>query len=325
MASLDGQTFIYRTWSERESMLAALLGGARRIALEYSPRNAIPYISRVDAGTVEFLRGIGVEPVSSADLVQRVVAPWSEAQLQSHLHASAILMEAKDRAFSFIGDRLRAGDPPTDYEVQQEMWRHMCASGMISEAPPIVATNERASSPHYMPTASSATPIHAGDTVLIDFWGKLAAQDSVYADHTWMAYAGHEVPERQAEIFGHVAAARDAAIALVRSRVAAGTPLLGYEVDRAARHVIDRAGFGDYFIHRTGHNIGDEVHGDGAHMDDYETRDERAVVLRTCFSIEPGIYLPAFGVRSEVNVYVGADRSIIVTGGPEQQAMVPLL
>lgn len=325
--TLPGEKHVYRTWQEREAALGEILAHARTIALEYSPRNAIPYISRVDAGTVEFLRSLdgNKELVSSADLVQYTVARWNDAQLRSHLEASARLMRAKDEAFAFIGRRLGAGDPTTDYDVQQLMVRTYAANGLVADSPPIVATNAHASNPHYLPTQATATPIKEGDVVLIDFWAKLDEPDTVYADHTWMAYAGREAPEHVATVFGHVAAARDAAIDLVRRSVGAGTPLHGYEVDDAARAVITRAGYGDYFFHRTGHNIGDEVHGDGAHMDDYETRDERVILPRTCFSIEPGIYLADFGVRSEVDVYVGEDRSITVTGGPAQQAVVPLL
>jgi Xaa-Pro dipeptidase len=323
--AVPGEALVYRTWREREALLERILAGARRIALEYSPRNAIPYVSRVDGGTVELLRSLGKELVSSADLVQQSVAPWSDEQAASHFEASQVLMQAKDRAFAYLGEQLASGAAPTDYEVQQLMWSVMQEGGLTADAPPIVATNAHASSPHYMPTANNATTIRAGDVVLIDFWGKLDRPGAVYADHTWMAYAGSEVPPRPAEIFSYVAAARDAAVDLVRLRVAAGEPLHGYEVDDAARSVIARAGYGEFFIHRTGHNIGEEVHGDGAHMDDYETRDERRVLPRTCFSIEPGIYLPEFGVRSEINVYVGDDGTIAVTGGPEQRAIVPLL
>jgi Xaa-Pro aminopeptidase len=323
--SLPGERLVYRTWQERESLLGRLVAGAHTVAMEYSPRGAIPYVARVDAGTVDFVRSLGKEVVTSADLVQFTVAPWSPEKLQSHLTASAALMQAKDHAFSYIGEQLRAGNNPTDYAVQQLMWRDYHESGIIADDPPIVATNAHASDPHYLPAADRATPIREGDVVLIDFWAKLDRPDAVYADHTWMAFAGREVPDRPAEIFGYVAAARDAAIDLVRRSTAAGTQLHGYEVDDAARAVIEQAGYGDYFIHRTGHSIGYEVHGDGANMDNFETRDERLVLPRTCFSIEPGIYLPEFGVRSEVNVYVGGDGTITVTGGPEQRAMVPLL
>jgi Xaa-Pro aminopeptidase len=257
--------------------------------------------------------------------VQVAVAQWRPDQLESHLQASAAIMRAKDRAFAFIGGQLRSGNSPTDYEVQQRMCEDFTAGGVATDGPPIVATNEHASDPHYLPTVANATPIRAGDVVLIDFWGRLDRPGAVYADHTWMAFAGTEVPERPRDVFACVAAARDAAIRLVREHIASGEPLHGFEVDRAARAVIEDAGYGDYFIHRTGHSIGDEVHGDGANMDDYETHDERLVLPRTCFSIEPGIYLPEFGVRSEVDVYIGDDRTITVTGGPPQREMVTLL
>lgn len=322
---LPGEKLIYRTWAEREQQIEAMLAGVNRVAVEYSPRNAIPYVARVDAGTVDFLRSLGKEVVSSADLVQHTVAIWSTDQLESHLVASERLMAIMGMAFAFIGDNLQRGNQITDYEVQQRMWRAFGEQQLIADHPPIVATNAHASSPHYEPTEANATVIRQDDVVLIDFWAKLDRPGAVYADHTWMAFAGRTVPARQAEIFGHVAAARDAAVALVRRSIEQEQPLHGYEVDAAARAVIDQAGYSDYFIHRTGHSIGDMVHGDGANMDDFETRDERLVLPRTCFSIEPGIYLPDFGVRSEINVYVGDDRTITITGGPEQMAMTPLL
>ncbi len=322
---LPGEKRIYRSWQEREAGIDALLTGAARITAEYSPRNAIPYVSRVDSGTVEFLRSLGKEVVSSADLVQYVVARWSDEQLASHLAASERIMRAKDHAFAYIGERLHAGAAPTDYEVQQMMWADFAADGIEADDPPIVATNADASNPHYLPTADNATPIREGDVVLIDFWGKLKQPGAVYADHTWMAYAGRVVPRRQAEVFAAVAAARDAALELVRRRMADGQTLRGFEVDDAARAVIDDAGFGEYFVHRTGHSIGLEVHGDGANMDNFESHDDRLLLTRTCFSIEPGIYLPDFGVRSEVDVYIHDDGRLTVTGGPPQRTMTPLL
>jgi Xaa-Pro dipeptidase len=323
--SLPGSKHVYRTWQERESALTFMLNGARVIAMEYSPRNAIPYLSRVDAGTVEFVRSLGKEVVTSADLAQYAVARWTPEQFESHLEASRLLMQARDHAYEFLRAELRAGRRPTDYAVQQVMWRDYRDNGLVADDAPIVATNAHASDPHYLPTESNATPIGIGDVVLIDFWAKLDRPGSVYADHTWMAYAGESVPARQAEIFGYVAAGRDAAIALVRRSFAERKQLHGYEVDDAARDVIAAAGLGEYFIHRTGHSIGDEVHGDGANMDGFETRDERLVLPRTCFSIEPGIYLQEFGMRSEVNVYVHDDGRLTITGGPEQQAVVALL
>jgi Xaa-Pro aminopeptidase len=320
---LPGAKRVYRTWQERESALEVMLSGARRIAVEYSPRNAIPYVSRVDAGTVDFLRSLGKEVVSSADLVQYTVARWDPVQLESHLQASRRLMAIKDRAFDYIGACLRAGETPTDFAVQQLMWKEYAANGLVADDPPIVATNAHASDPHYLPTAENQTPIRAGDVVLIDFWAKLDEPRAVYADHTWMAYAGTPVPGKPAEVFAVVAAARDAAVQTVTSAVRSGKPLRGYEVDDAARAVIANAGYGDFFIHRTGHSIGEEVHGDGANMDDFETRDERQVLPRTCYSIEPGNYLPEFGVRSEINVYVG-EGTVEITGGPQAE-IVPVL
>lgn len=321
--ALPGGRTIYRTWQEREDALRAMLAGLGRVAMEYSPRGAVPYVSRVDGGTLELVRSFGVEVVSSADLVQEAVARWDEAQLRSHIEASARLMAIKDEAFAEVARCIRADEPLTDYQLQQFMARRYAEAGLISDAPPIVATNANASDPHYQPTAQRAMPIRAGDVLLIDFWAKLDEPRAVYADHTWMAFVGERVPEEPARIFAIVAEARDAAIALVREAADSGRQLQGWEVDDAARRVIERAGYGAYFVHRTGHNIGLETHGEGANMDNYETHDVRAVLPATCFSVEPGIYLPAFGVRSEVNVYFAGD-DLLVTGGPQRE-MVPLL
>jgi Xaa-Pro dipeptidase len=321
--ALPGERTIYRTWQEREDTLRQMLTGLGRVAMEYSPNGAVPYISRVDGGTLELIRSFGVGVVSSADLVQEAVARWDAAQFQSHVEASTRLMAIKDAAFAEAARRIRAGEPLTDYQLQQFMVERYAAAGLVSDAPPIVATNANASNPHYQPTAERATTITEGDVLLIDFWAKLDEPDAMYADHTWMAYVGARVPEEPAQVFAVVAAARDAAIALVREAADSGRQLQGWQVDDAARGVIERAGFGAYFIHRTGHNIGRETHGEGANMDNYETHDVRAVLPNTCFSVEPGIYLPAFGVRSEVDVYVAGD-DVLVTGGP-QRAMTALL
>ena len=322
--TLPGQKHAYRTWQERQGLVAAVLPRGARIAMEYSPLGAVPYVSRVDAGTIEFVRSLGVEVVSSADLVQEAVALWSEAQWHGHLQASGDLMRIKDRAFDEVARRLRAGETLTDYELQQFMLGLYAAAGLVAGDPPIVATNEHCSNPHYLPTASNQRAIHEGDVLMLDFWAKLDQPDAVYADHTWMAYAGVEVPQRVAGVFSVVAEARDQAIAFVQERLAGGHTFHGWEVDDVARTCVNQAGYGNYFIHRTGHNIGEEVHGDGANMDNYETHDERIVMSGTCFSIEPGIYLPEFGVRSEVDVYLLGPEAI-VTGVPIQTAVVPLL
>jgi Xaa-Pro aminopeptidase len=321
--ALPGEKAIYRTWEQRESGLKAMLSGFDRVAMEYSPRGMVPYVSTLDGGTLELVRSFGVEVVSSADLVQETVARWSPEQARSHTEASARLMRIKDEAWDEVRRCLRAREALTDYALQQFMYARYAEVGLVADAPPIVATNAHASDPHYMPTAERQTEIREGDVLLIDFWAKLDEPGAMYADHTWIAFVGHDVPEEPAKIFGIVAQARDAAIALVRQAADGGPQLQGWQVDDAARDVIRRAGYADYFIHRTGHNIGEETHGEGANMDNYETHDVRAVLPNTCFSVEPGIYLPDFGVRSEVNVYFTGD-NVIVTGGP-QERLTPLL
>lgn len=320
---LPGARTIYRTWQEREDGLRTMLDGLDRVAMEYSPRGMVPYVSRVDGGTLELIRSFGVEVVSSADLVQETVSRWNDAELKSHVEASEKLMGILEEAYGEVRRCVRAGEALTDYGLQQFMYQRYAEEGLVSEAPPIVATNANASDPHYEPAVLNQTPIVEGDVLLIDFWAKLDEPDAMYADHTWMAYVGARVPEEPAQVFAVVAAARDAAIALVREAADSGRPLQGWQVDDAARRVIERAGYGDYFVHRTGHNIGRETHGEGANMDNYETHDVRAVLPNTCFSVEPGIYLPAFGVRSEVDVYFSGD-DVLVTGGPQRE-MVALL
>jgi Xaa-Pro aminopeptidase len=320
---LPGERTIYRTWQEREAGLRKLLTGLDRVAMEYSPRGMVPYISLVDGGTLELIRSFGVEVVSSADLVQETVARWDAAAVESHRTASEKLMAILDEAYAEVRRCLRAAEPLTDYGLQQYMWRRYQEAGLVSEAPPIVATNAHASDPHYQPNEQHQTRINEGDVLLIDFWAKLDRPRAMYADHTWMAFVGARVPEEPAKVFTVVAEARDAAIDLVREAARTGRQLQGWQVDAAARQVIKEAGYADYFVHRTGHNIGEETHGEGANMDDFETHDVRAVLPNTCFSVEPGIYLPSFGVRSEVDVYY-APPEVVVTGGPQRE-MIALL
>jgi Xaa-Pro aminopeptidase len=322
--SLPGQKLIYRTWEDRRNLLAQILPKRGRVAMEFSPLNAIPYVALVDAGTVDLVRSLGVEVVSSADLVQLAISQWGLEQWRQHEEASLRLMAIKDQAFAATAERVQAGQRPTDFEIQQLMVEEYRKADLVSDDPPIVATNERCSNPHYLPTEARQTEIREGDVLLIDFWAKLAQPNSVYADHTWMAFVGREVPKRVEQVFGDVAMARDRAIDFVRESFAEGRKIRGWEVDDVARNWIAGRGFGEYFIHRTGHNIDKEVHGEGANMDNYETHDERLVLERTCFSIEPGIYLPEFGVRSEVDVFIAGPNDIRVTGGPAQRAVTAL-
>jgi Xaa-Pro dipeptidase len=293
--------------------------GSKVIAMEYSPECAIPYISRVDAGTVELIRRLGVRVVSSGDLVQRFEAAWDEAAIATHRAASEKLYAIKDRAFEYIGAKLSAGDAITEHEVQQEMVTWFRERGLVSDAAPIVAAQEHAGNPHYAPSKDLSRPLRPNELVLLDLWGKLPQPGAVYADITWTGFAGDPPPEI-AKAFGVIVAGRDAAVARVQSAVAADQPIHGWEVDRATRDVITAAGYGEAFIHRTGHSLGEEVHGNGVHMDDYETHDDRRLIRGTGFTIEPGVYTKAFGVRTEINMVVG-QKSAEVTG-PSQQTLV---
>ena len=321
LAHLPGSRRIYAGRNELEAGLDSLVQGMRRIAMEYSPNCAIPYVSRVDAGTVERIRSLGVEVVSSGDLVQRFEAVWDDAALASHRTASRHLHSIKDRTFELIADHVGGGSL-TEYAVQQAMTEWFADAGLVTDCPPVVAAQESSGNPHYLPTAEAHRPIERGQVVLLDLWGKIDRPGAVYADITWVGFTGSRVPDRAAAVFGAAREARDAAVSLVAARVHAGRPISGWEVDRAARDVIDAAGYGDRFMHRTGHSLGEEVHGNGVHMDDYETHDERRLIAGTGFTIEPGVYLDDFGVRTEINVYVdGADAAVT---GPRQAEIVPL-
>jgi len=320
---LPGGEHQYSSWKEQRESLTRILEGKRRLAMQYSALNDIPYVGLVDAGTVELVKSFGVEVVSSADLVQLFEARWSDAVLASHLAAGKVIHAAVRAGFGMIREAVRAGKGIGEYDVQQEMVRLFEAHGVISDEPPNVSVNRNSANPHYLPTPESTQPIRAEDLVLLDVWGKLKQPGAVYFDITWMGYVGEEVPRQYTEIFAIVQEARDAAVNLVQQAMRAGRPLRGYQVDDAARGVIERHGYGEYFVHRTGHSIGEDVHGNGANMDDFETRDDRKIIPRTCFSVEPGIYLPEFGVRTEVNVYV-EERDARVTG-EVQRAIVPIL
>jgi Xaa-Pro dipeptidase len=323
LEGLPGRHESYATWSEQREKLSKILAGRRRVAMEYSPRNDIPYIGLVDAGTVELVRSFGVEIVSSADLVQRFEARWSRAALESHLEAGKAIHHIVRQTFQWIGDAIRAGRSMSEYDVQQEMARLFEMNGLEADAPPLVAVNSNSANPHYSPDRTHSAPIRANDFLLLDVWGKRREPGAVYFDITWTGFVGEKVPPRYQQIFEVVRQARDAAVERVQRALRAGEEIFGFQVDDAARSVIARAGYGDYFIHRTGHSIGEDVHGTGANMDNFETHDDRRVMPGTCFSVEPGIYLPEFGVRSEVDVYVEEDDARVT--GEIQQSVVPIL
>lgn len=325
LAELGIKTIVYRS---ADGMLAGLkdfLAGARRIAMNYSPRCAIPYVARVDAGTIELVRSLGVEVVSAADLIQRFEARLEPAQLASHRRAAAIVRRVVDDTFAEIARAVASGAPVSEYSTQQFVLARFAAHNLIAEDPPIVAVNANAARPHFEPSAAADTPILRGDLVLLDLWAKETAGDAIYADLTWMAYAGERVPEEYARVFAAVAEARDAAVDFIRGRVNAREAVRGEEADRVARGVIERAGFAEQFVHRTGHSIGREVHGAGANLDSLETHDHRMLIDRTCFSVEPGIYLPGrFGVRSELDMTI-EDGCADVSAAPAQREIVALL
>jgi Xaa-Pro dipeptidase len=323
LEGLTGAEERYSSWLEQREKLSRMLHGRKRVAMQYSALNSIPYVGLVDAGTVELVTSCGVEVVSSADLVQQFEACWSEEKWQSHLAAGQVVHQSVRTAFATIRDAIRAGREISEYAVQQEMMRVLETNGLVTDEPPSVAVNAHSADPHYSPSQEASLPIRAGDFVLLDVWGKQQKPGAVYFDITWTGYVGETIPEKYTKVFEVVREARDAAISLVEKSLQAGHALHGYQVDDAAREIIDRSGYAAFFVHRTGHSIGEDVHGNGANMDNFETHDERRIIPRTCFSIEPGIYLHEFGIRSEVNVFAG-ERDARVTG-EIQKEIVPIL
>ncbi len=321
---LPGETTVYAGRQQLDSGLDRLLTGMTRVAMEYSPMCAIPYLSRVDAGTAEAVRSRGVEILSSGDLVQQFEARWTAAQLVSHQAAADSLYRIKDRAFEEAAAALRAGQSLSEYDLQQHMAGWFEDEGLVSDSPPVVAIGANAGNPHYLPTPTAARPIVKDEVLLLDLWGKQqGTRGAVFADITWVGVTSAGVPAEVDRAFKAVAGARDAAVALVESAAGSGTDLRGWEVDRAARAVLDREGYGASVLHRTGHSLGESVHGNGVHLDDYETHDDRRILPGTGFTVEPGVYFETFGIRSEINVYRG-ERDVVVTG-PRQMEIVKLL
>lgn len=323
LAAVPGDTLYFSAQEELRGNLKKILGRARNVAMQYSAKNAIPYVAMVDAGTIELVRSAGVKIVSSADLVQKFEACWSPAQLASHLAAGRAIDRIVQQAFSLAAQSVREKKNLTEYELQQWIRERFDEEGLMTEEGPDVAVNQNASDPHYGPAREKSATIKEGDLLLLDVWGKQKAPGSVYYDITWVGYLGAKVPEKYAKVFRVVREARDAAVKLIQERVKAGKPLQGWQVDQASRRVVEKAGYGKYFFHRTGHNIGQAVHGNGVNMDGLETRDARHLIPQTCNSVEPGIYLPEFGIRSEVDVYVD-EKEARVTGAVQNE-ILPLL
>jgi Xaa-Pro dipeptidase len=313
LSHLPGSTTQYAGRDQLEDGLRKLLTGIGRVAMEYSPGCAIPYVSRIDAGTVELVRRAGPEVVSSGDLIQRFSAVWNAEAITTHRQASEKLYRVKDRALDAVARRLRDGVGTTEFDIQQLMAGWFRDEGLISDSDPNVSAAENSGNPHYLPTATTHRPIRHDEIVLLDLWGKLDRPGAVYADITWVGYSGARVPERFAKAFAAICGARDAGIGLVQDATRAGRELRGFEVDRAASAVLRDAGYADKILHRTGHSLGETVHGNGVNMDDYETHDDRRLLPGTGFTIEPGVYFDDFGVRTEINMVV-APRDAAVTG-----------
>lgn len=320
---LPGSTVVYAGRAQLDAGVTTLLKGVRRIAMEYSPLCAIPYVSRVDAGTLEMIRARRVDVVSSGDLVQQFEAVWTDAQLATHRAAAGKLYRIKDRTFETVAQRVRDGKETTEFEIQQMMCGWFRDEGLVSESAPNVSAQENAGNPHYQATAARTRAIRPDELLLIDLWGKVDAPGAVFADITWVGFTGRHVPAEMTKAFEAVCGARDAAIALVESAASTGRDLRGWEVDRAARTVLEEAGFAAAILHRTGHSLGEEVHGNGAHLDDYETYDERRLLPGTGFTIEPGLYFDTFGVRTEIDMAWTAQGPEVT--GPRQQALVSLV
>ncbi len=301
---LPGAKRMYSSWSSQHEELKAMLGGATRLAMQYSPNCMIPYVSLVDGGTIDLLRSLGKDVVTSASLVQYFEARWSEDQRDTHFEAGRRVDEILQEAFKRIRSKIDSKGEAQEFEIGQFILKRFEEREMLTADGPIVGVNANSGNPHYAPSAESSQPIRDGDFVLIDLWAKLDKPHSVYYDITWTGYCGATPPERIQTVFDVVSASRDKAVSFVDSAIREAREVAGWQVDDVTRGHIADAGFGEYFVHRTGHSIGEEVHGNGANIDNLETRDERPIIPRTCFSIEPGVYLPEFGVRSEIDCYV---------------------
>lgn len=318
-SNVPGTRRVYLKWEEFREGVAWLVGDAGKIAMEYAPMGDNPYISRIDAGTVELVRSCGPEIVSSGDLVQHFEATWDESQWELHQEASKYNQEAFEIAWQFIADKLNQEGSVGEYEVQQYIMDFFERNGLETYHPPIVGVNENSGNPHYEPLPGKDSQIKKGDFVLLDIWCKMSKPNAVYSDLTKVGFAGSQPSEKHEEIFRIVAEARDAGIAIVEDAFNNGKSIRGWQVDDAVRHVIEEAGYGQYFIHRTGHNMGQETHGNGAHIDNLETRDDRKLLPGTCFTIEPGIYLPEFGVRLEIDIFLDWQGHVHVTGGVQTE------
>ena len=322
---LPGKKQFYLAWEELHASLKEILGAPKKIAMQYSPMNHIPYVSMIDGGTVDLIRSFGHEIVSSADLVQIFEAVIDEAGYKSHIEASKKVYQIKDEAYHQIETALKSGKTVTEYDIQQFIVHRFDEEGMTCDGEnPIVGVNDHPANPHFEPTRENTYTIKKGDTILIDLWARDKKEGSIWADITWCGFAGSNPPEDYVKIFSIARDARKAGLAFIQDRFAKGEPCFGWEVDDAVRNVIRDAGYGDYFIHRTGHSIGTEVHGNGVHIDNLETKEQRQLIPGICFSIEPGIYLESkMAVRTEIDVFITLDSEVVVAG-PEQEELILL-
>ena len=318
--SLPGSKRVYSGWQELFEQIKLFLADYKTIAMQYSPNNLVFTVSLVDAGTMDLVRGLGKNVVSAADLIAQFEATWTDEQIETHFAARDAVDSITTAAFAEIGRRVRNGGT-TEHAMQQWLLEAFQRENLVTDDPPVVAVNANSGNPHYEPHAESSAAIREGDFVLLDIWGKKNTPGAVYYDITWTGYVGKAPSDKQREVFQIVRDARDAGVKTVLEAIDAGQRIAGWQVDRATRDHIKKAGYGDYFIHRTGHSIGTDVHSNGANMDDLEIHDERQILPNSCFSIEPGVYLPEFGVRSEVNVLVRPNRAE-VTGKIQREIVI---
>lgn len=323
---LPGEKKTYVSWKSGDEGLRWLLQGMKTVAMEYSPMNAIPYVSKVDAGTIERVKNCGVNIVSSADLAQYFDARWNDEQLRDNLEVSKVLRQTVDDTFAFMREKIKAKQRITEYDVQQFMLSIFKKHDYYTEFDPNCSVNANSANPHYEPTKEIHSELHENDFVLIDLWAKKNKPGATYGDITWVGFLGSSVPEKYVKVFNVVAGARDAAFAFVENAFANKKKIRGCDVDDVSRNYIVERGYGEYFVHRTGHSITEDLHGTGAHIDNLETHDERLIIPETSFSIEPGVYLPGdFGIRSEVDVFITKDGNVMVTGEPRQREMIAIL
>ncbi|GAB1441415.1 M24 family metallopeptidase [Ignavibacteriales bacterium] len=326
LAHLPGDMHPYSDYHSLNKIMASLLNGVKKVAMEYSPKNAIPYLSKLDAGTYEYLKDFGIEIVSSGDLLTEFTAVWTKEQYDDNIPVANALTDIVNLCWKFIKEKIESTGETTEYEVQKLIMDEIEKRGFETDHEVIVGVNGNGANPHYSPTPEVWEKIHRDDFVLIDLWAKPKKDNGVWADITWVGFVGTEVPERYVKIFNIVKDAREAAFNLVCERFKKGEEVRGWEVDDASRKVIADAGYAEYFVHRTGHSITTTLHGTGPHNDNFETQDMRLILPGTSFSIEPGIYLKGdFGVRSEIDVYIHPNGKVEQTGGERQWSVVPIL